>query len=407
MFNFYIIGIPDRMEVSLSDEVKEVLQNHHYFSGGKRHRNLVASYLPENSKWIDVVIPLEGTFLVYEQIDEPIVVIASGDPLFFGIGNTIKCRFPDAKIKVYPYFNSLQLLAHEFQLAYGEMTICTLTGRNWVNLDQELIRGKKCIGVLTDKRKTPATIAARMLDAGFDNYKMIVGSKLGGEEQYCTEISLHEVVGKDFAHPNCLILILEREIKRTLGIHEADFHILEGRPKMITKRSIRLNSISFLELNNAKHLWDVGYCTGSVSIEAKQFAPHLQVTAFERREESKELLKLNQRKFCVPGIDGIHGDFFNIDLSAIQSPDRIFIGGHGGKLNEMMNRLCAVLHDDGIIVFNAVSEATKLDFLRAAKELQMEITDQMIIQQDDHNPIVIFQAKKRNLPQRETKDSTK
>ncbi|WP_461642865.1 precorrin-6y C5,15-methyltransferase (decarboxylating) subunit CbiE [Labilibaculum euxinus] len=407
MFNFYIIGIPDRMEVSLSDEVKEVLQNHHYFSGGKRHRNLVASYLPENSKWIDVVIPLEGTFLVYEQIDEPIVVIASGDPLFFGIGNTIKCRFPDAKIKVYPYFNSLQLLAHEFQLAYGEMTICTLTGRNWVNLDQELIRGKKCIGVLTDKRKTPATIAARMLDAGFDNYKMIVGSKLGGEEQYCTEISLHEVVDKDFAHPNCLILIQEREIKRILGIHEADFHILEGRPKMITKRSIRLNSISFLELNNAKHLWDVGYCTGSVSIEAKQFAPHLQVTAFERREESKELLKLNQRKFCVPGIDGIHGDFFNIDLSAIQSPDRIFIGGHGGKLNEMMNRLCAVLHDDGIIVFNAVSEATKLDFLRAAKELQMEITDQMIIQQDDHNPIVIFQAKKRNLPQRETKDSTK
>ncbi|WP_461637738.1 precorrin-6y C5,15-methyltransferase (decarboxylating) subunit CbiE [Labilibaculum euxinus] len=396
MFNFYIIGIPDRMEVSLSDEVKEVLQNHHYFSGGKRHRNLVASYLPENAKWIDVVIPLEGTFLVYEQIDEPIVVIASGDPLFFGIGNTIKCRFPDAKIRVYPYFNSLQLLAHEFQLAYGEMTICTLTGRNWVNLDQELIRGKKCIGVLTDKRKTPATIAARMLDAGFDNYKMIVGSKLGGEEQYCTEISLHEIVDKDFAHPNCLILIQKREIKRTLGIHEADFHILEGRPKMITKRSIRLNSISFLELDDAKHLWDVGYCTGSVSIEAKQFAPHLQVTAFERREESKELLKLNQRKFCVPGIDGIHGDFFNIDLSAIQSPDRIFIGGHGGKLNEMMNRLCAVLHDDGIIVFNAVSEATKLDFLRAAKELQMEITDQMIIQQDDHNPIVIFQAKKRN-----------
>lgn len=394
MFNFYIIGIPDRMEVSLSAEVKEVLSSQRYFSGGKRHRDLVASYLPENSEWIDLVVPLEGTFQAYEKIEEPIVVIASGDPLFFGIGNTIKRRFPDAKMKVYSYFNSLQLLAHEFQLAYGEMTICTLTGRDWVKLDQELIRGKKCIGVLTDKKKTPSTIAQRMLEAGFDNYKMIVGSKLGGEEQYCTEISLKEVVQMDFAHPNCLILVQQKEIKRTLGIHEADFHILEGRPKMITKRSIRLNSISFLELQNAKHLWDVGYCTGSVSIEAKQFAPHLKVTAFERREESKELLKLNQRKFCIPGIEGIHNDFFNIDLAVIERPDRIFIGGHGGMMNEMMHRLHAVLEEDGIIVFNTVSEGTKKAFLNAVAELQMEITDQMSIQQDEFNPIVIFQAKK-------------
>lgn len=395
MFNFYIIGIPDRMEVSLSPEVKEVMKNHRYFSGGKRHRELVASYLPERAEWIDIVVPLEGIFQQYEKIEEPIVVIASGDPLFFGIGNTIKRRFPDAKMKVFSYFNSLQLLAQEFQLAYGEMSICTLTGRDWVNLDQELIRGKKCIGVLTDKKKTPSSISQRMLDAGFDNYKMIVGSKLGGEEQFCVEISLQEAVGKDFAHPNCLILVQQREIKRTLGIHEGDFHILEGRPKMITKRSIRLNSISFLDLQNAKHLWDVGYCTGSVSIEAKQFAPHLKVTAFERREESKELLKLNQRKFCVPGIEGIHDDFFHIDLAKIERPDRIFIGGHGGRLKEMMQCLHAVLKEDGIIVFNTVSEGTKVDFLKAAAELQLEITDQMSIQQDEFNPIVIFQAKKR------------
>lgn len=394
MYNFYIIGIPDRMEVSLSEDVKKVLKNQRYFSGGKRHRHLVDKYLPENAQWIDIVVPLEATFKAYEKIDEPIVVIASGDPLFFGIGNTIKRRFPEAKMKVYSYFNSLQLLAQEFQLAYGEMSICTLTGRDWVNLDQELIRGKNTIGVLTDKKKTPSTIAKRMLEAGFDNYKMIVGAKLGGEDQYCAEISLNEALVSDFSHPNCLILIQQRSIKRTLGIHEKDFYILNGRPKMITKRSIRLNSISFLDLDKAKHLWDVGYCTGSISIEAKQYAPHLQVTAFERREESKELLKLNQRKFCVPGIEGIHNDFFNIDLAEIDRPDRIFIGGHGGRLAEMMRKLHAVLEDNGIIVFNTVSESTKQDFLNAAKDLEMEISDQMCIQQDNYNPIVIFQAKK-------------
>lgn len=395
MYKFYIIGIPDHIEANLSSEVMDVIKTHRYFSGGKRHRDLIASYLPGNAEWIDVEIPLEKTFESYRQITEPIVVIASGDPLFFGIGNTIKRNFPEAKMKVYSYFNSLQLLAHEFQLAYGEMSICTLTGRDWVNLDQELIRGKKCIGVLTDKKKTPATIALRMLESGFDNYKMIVGSKLGSEEQFCCEISLRDVVKMDFAHPNCLILLQEREIKRRFGIPEADFHTLEGRPKMITKRSIRLSSISFLELNDAKHLWDVGYCTGSVSIEAKQFAPHLKITAFEKREESKDLLKQNQRKFCIPGIEGIHDNFFNIDLATLNKPDRIFIGGHGGKLNEMMHRLHEVLDEDGIMVFNTVSDATKVDFLEAVEELQMEITDRMSIKQDDHNPIEIFQARKR------------
>ena len=396
MFDFYVIGIPDRADVNLSDEVKEVMKIHRYFSGGNRHRDLVAPFLPKNAEWIEVQIPLEKTFEAYSKIDEPIVVIASGDPLFFGIGNTIKRRFPQAEIKVYPYFNSLQLLAHEFQLAHGEMCICTLTGRDWVNLDQELIRGKKYIGVLTDKQKTPATIAARMLEYGFDNYKMLVGSKLGGEEQFCCEISLDKAVKKKFAHPNCLILVQERPIKRKLGIHEGDFHILDGRPKMITKRSVRLNAISFLELEDAKHLWDIGYCTGSVSVEAKQYAPHLKITAFEKRVESKELLRLNQRKFRVPGIEGIHDDFFNIDLSMIDQPDRIFIGGHGGQLKKMMQRLHAVLQDDGIIVFNTVSKATQEEFLLVANELQMKITDQISIQQDDHNPIIIYQARKKN-----------
>jgi len=394
---FYIIGIPDRAEINFSDEVKELLQNKHVFSGGKRHFELMQDYLPANSEWIDVLVPLEQTFEKYEQIEEDLVVIASGDPLFFGIANTLQRRFPDWSMKVYPYFNSLQLLAHEFLLPYGQIQICTLTGRDWVNLDQELIRGKQYIGVLTDKKKTPARIAQRMLSYGFDNYKMLVGEKLGGKNQKCRELSLQEAQEVDYTHPNCLILIQEKPIKRTLGIHEKDFYILEGRPKMITKRSIRLNSISFLELNQATHLWDVGYCTGSVSIEAKQHAPHIKVTAFERREESKDLLQLNQKKFAVPGIEGIHDDFFHIDLSNIDRPDRIFIGGHGGKLKEMMRLLHQHLLDDGMIVFNTVSPETKADFLASCEELDLIITDQMRIKQDDFNEITIFQAKKSKV----------
>ena len=100
---------------------------------------------------------------------------------------------------------------------------------------------------------------------------------------------------------------------------------------MITKMPIRLLSLSMLDLINRERFWDIGFCTGSVSIEAKLLFPHLHITSFEIREEGRKLMTENCHRFGTPGIEAIIGDFLSVDLSALEAPDAIFIGGHGVK----------------------------------------------------------------------------
>ncbi|MCT4590606.1 MAG: precorrin-6y C5,15-methyltransferase (decarboxylating) subunit CbiE [Carboxylicivirga sp.] len=394
MCKFIVIGIADETKPVLSDELKSIIANTRYFSGGKRHYELVADLLPAHHQWIEVVVPLKPTFDQYRQIDGTLVVFASGDPLFFGIANTLKREFPGDSLKVYSTFNSVQMLAQHCLIPYGNMVVATLTGRPWENLDQELIHGTSLIGVLTDRRKTPAAIGQYMLAAGLTNYKVYLGERMGGARQQVRELSVKELAETETVMPNCLILGKLEHYKRVAGIDEKDFHYLEGRPKMITKRSIRLMSLSMLKLDTAKVFWDIGFCTGSVSIEAKQMAPHLSVFAIEKREESRELMAKNQIKFRIPGIQATIGDFYNFNLDEWPLPDRIFIGGHGGRLLEMMERLNHYLKPGGILVFNAVSAETAQAFQEAAAHCSLTISDTMLLQQDNHNPVTIFQATK-------------
>ncbi len=161
--------------------------------------------------------------------------------------------------------------------------------RNLVSQGKVFSGGKRHQGVLTDREKTPATIAARMLEYGYDNYRMTVGEALGnGEEESVRTFSLEEASQSAFRFPNCLILQRNKVHPRPFGIPESEFHLLNGRNRMITKMPVRLLTLSMLTLREKKSFWDIGFCTGSVSIEAKLQFPELKVTAFEQRPEGKE-----------------------------------------------------------------------------------------------------------------------
>lgn len=99
---------------------------------------------------------------------------------------------------------------------------------------------------------------------------------------------------------------------------------------MITKAPIRLLTLAQLDLRRHQTLWDIGFCTGSVSIEAKLQFPHLHVVAFEQRPEGKRLMELNAARFGTPGIITRIGDFLQAELDDLPAPDAVFIGGHGG-----------------------------------------------------------------------------
>lgn len=392
-----IIGISDKREQWFSPEVTKVIQGGKVFSGGKRHREIMDAYLPLGYEWIDITVPLSVVFEKYGQFDD-IVIFASGDPLFYGFASTIQREFPTCEMKVFPSFNSLQMLAHRMLLPYQDMHVVSLTGRPWDRFDEALILGYPLIGVLTDRKNTPKVIWKRMQEFGYTNYTMTIGENLGNDVSERVYTIKNEDYTED-AFGNeplcCLILQKTADRPRPLGIPESAFALLDGRAKMITKMPIRLLSLSMLDLRQRRSFWDVGFCTGSVSIEAKLQFPHLTVTAFEVREQGRQLMQENARRFGTPGITALIGDFMETSLDALPRPDAVFIGGHGGKLVEMIERLHAVMLPGGCLVFNSVSESSRQLFLDGIARAGLVLVQEVRMAVDEHNPIYIMKAEKK------------
>ncbi len=396
MSKFYVIGIDDNQYQYFSPEVLDIIRAHTVFSGGARHHEIVQSFLPSDAVWIDIVVPLKNVFDRYKEYEE-VVVFASGDPLFFGFANTIQREVPDAEIILYPYFNSLQLLAHRLVLPYQDMHIVSLTGRPWLKFDQALIEGYHKIGILTDnKEHTPSSIAERMMEYRYDNYVMHIGELLGNKDrEKVTTLPLTKVIGQTFSFPNNIIIEKNEQRNRPLGIPDSEFHLLNGRAKMITKMPIRLLSLSLLDLRNRQVFWDVGFCTGSVSVEAKMQFPHLDIYAFEKRDEGRALMFNNTRRFGVPGIQSFIGDFAETDISDIPRPDAVFIGGHGGKMDEFVSKIVSVLNPNGVIVFNSVSDESRQLFLDAIESNNLKLDQSITVKVDDFNAIDVMKASVR------------
>ena len=396
MLRFLVIGINDNPQPAFTDEVKRVIDGGKVFSGGLRHHEIVGNVLPDGAQWIDITVPLSDVYRQYRDVDDKIIIFASGDPLFFGFATTLQREFPDVDIKVYPTFNSLQTLAHRIVMSYHDMTIVSLTGRPWNAFDAALIEGRNKIGILTDRQHTPSAIAERMLHYGYMEYQMYVGEHLGNTEvERVARYSLEEAATTDFSFPNCLIITKNNNSSFQIGLPDNAFAILDGRPKMITKMPIRLLSIQALGLTCGSVLWDIGFCTGSISIEAKRMYPSIDVVAFEIREEGRELMEENTRRFRTPGITTVIGDFMEQDVTTFPQPTSVFIGGHGGKIVQIVARVAQLLPKGGIVVMNSVSEKSRTLFIGACQMFGLSLVSCNSIQLNDYNKIDILKCVKQ------------
>ena len=452
--SFIVIGITDHPQPWFPPEVMEIISQGRIFSGGKRHHEIMSSLLPSDHVWIDITVPLEDVFSRYQALletggagEEPTVIIfASGDPLFYGFAVTLQRRFPDVGIRVFPSFNSLQMLAHRLLLPYHDVRVVSLTGRPWQEFDRALIEQATKVGILTDREHTPSAIARRMLEYGYTHYQMHVGEHLGNPQaERVATLTLEEAAASTFAMPNCVILegnsslptsegggrVFGGRVFSTFGLPDSSFALLDGRAKMITKMPIRLLTLQALDLTHRHTLWDIGACTGSVSIEARLLFPHLHVVAFEIRPECEAIIRENARRHGAPGIEVRIGDFLKdpppalpcregavtkqdlsspsatkVSAPSLQgrggggsSPDAIFIGGHGGRLKEIMAKALQYLAPDGVIVMNSVvAPKVTTDSHRlwdeACAELGLWQEPPMRIQLNDNHSITILKAHK-------------
>jgi len=390
---FQVIGIGNR-KADFSGEVLSLIRRSTVFSGGHRHYELVSHALPEGYTWLPVQSPMELLFESYQQLNQPVVVFASGDPLFYGIANTLRTKYPEAEIHTYPYFSSIQLLLHRANLNSNLLQTVSVHGRTWAALDEVLIQQKPLIGILTDQEKSPSAIAQRLLAYGYDNYTIWIGEDLEGDNEQLRHLGLEEAADSNFQPLNCVVLQKVARRDTAFGIKDTLFEGLEGRPNMITKMPVRLCSLHALDLGAKSVLWDIGFCTGSLSIEAKLHFPHLEIHAFEKRTACLQILQNNQYKFGAPGIKAWIGDIFETDLKQVSRPQSVFIGGHGGRLMELLQLIDQYLLTGGSVVINAVQENSLRDFISFSDGMNWKLEVPLKLKVDTHNEITILKAVK-------------
>ena len=155
---------------------------------------------------------------------------------------------------------------------------------------------------------------------------------------------------------------------------------------------IRLTTLHLLDIVKINTLWDIGFCTGSISIEAKLKNPDVEIIAFEKRPECEAILVENQKRFGVPGIHAVMGDFFEQELNEFSKPDAVFIGGHGGRLEELFQKIVPVLDHETCIVMNAVKESSIQAFKKGCVAIGYNNIHEYVISLDQHNPITLLKA---------------
>ena len=293
-----------------------------------------------------------------------VVVLASGDPLFFGIGRYLLRNLPDELIEFLPNVTSVQYAFAKIREPWDDATFVSAHGRQLEEAVDRIVANDK-VAILTDDVNTPAVIAAEIIRRGRSGYRAYLCENLGTDEERIRTTDVKGLVDIDAASLNVLLLIKEFEAGvshyvPTLGIPDDEFVTVK---KLITKEEIRVVTLAKLKLRHDMCLWDIGAGSGSICIEADHLLPNGRIFAIERNEECRQFIKENLLKFNTRHVSLIEGAAPEC-LEELPDPDRVFIGGSGGRLWEILDAVDQRLAINGRIVLNAIT----LDTLTAANE---------------------------------------
>lgn len=359
-----LIGMGDNGLASLLPQYLQWIENSEVLVGGERLLEFFPYYKGEK------IVVKSGLKKIVETIQNDtrkIVILASGDPLFYGLGGYLSKKI---NIEVYPHISSVQLAFSKIGESWQDAYITSVHGRSIKGLIQK-IDGYDKIALLTDAENNPKIIAQYLMQFGMTEYKAFVAENLQGENEKTGWYSLEDMKEGTFSPLN--VVILKRNAPSTkwsLGIEDNEFSQRRPDKGLITKKEIRVLSLHALQLQLDSIVWDIGTCTGSMAIEAAKIAREGQVFAIEKNEGDLANCMENQHKFRTD-LTAIHGKAPE-GLETFPNPDAIFIGGTGGNMKELLKVCCERLNDGGRIVLNAATIENLYKALECFKELNFK-----------------------------------
>lgn len=347
-----LIGIGEDGPAGLGEEARRQLSTASVVFGGERHLDLVRpliggeahAWLSPFQQSVDLILARRGT---------PVVVLASGDPFFYGVGATLSRHVPAGEMIVFPSPSSFSLAASRLGWPLQDVTTLSLHGRPLDLIRPHLQAGRRILA-LTSDGDGPEALAALLQSLGLGRSALSVLEALGGpQERISTQLAAEFALDGVNMLNVCGIEVVAEEGSRIQPLGTGLDDSLFEHDGQITKREIRAVTLSALAPRRGELLWDIGAGSGSIAIEWMLADPSMRAIAVETSAERAARMRRNALNFGVPGLTVIEGTAPRA-LAGLPPPDAIFIGG-GGSDAGVMDTAIDALKRGGRLVANAVT----------------------------------------------------
>ncbi|MCX7858496.1 MAG: precorrin-6y C5,15-methyltransferase (decarboxylating) subunit CbiE [Chloroflexus sp.] len=388
-----VVGLTDAGADSLPAQVCRRIAGADLLVGGKRHLAAFPEVAAERLVVEASVEPALARLRQAWEAGQTAVVLASGDPLWYGIGASLRRVFPPEALEILPAPTSTQLAFAALAEPWHDTALLSAHGRPLSAIIPAVLAAPKA-AILTDRQQTPAVIAQALIAAGLaPASRCAVCEQLGGPRQRIIRATLADLVAAEFDPLNVLVVWNDQPLRPIPpGLPDEAFRTEAGQ---LTKREVRLLSLAEVALQPGEVLWDIGAGSGAVAIEAARACPAAQVYAVERREVFVEHIRANLERFPAPNLHLTYGEAPEACIDW-PDPDAIFVGGSGGRLSEIIALARQRLRPGGRLVLNLVTAghlAEAITNLPAARVIQVQVNRGAPIQSDVRfaalNPVFI------------------
>jgi precorrin-6Y C5,15-methyltransferase (decarboxylating) len=385
-----VVGIGEDGFKGLGKNARHALLRASRIFGGQRHLDLLPPCIRgERQCWpspfsVQPVLALRG---------EPVCVLASGDPMFFGVGTSLARQLPSDEVLILPAPSSCSLAAARMGWPLQDVVALSVVARPVTAISAQLFSGQRLL-VLSNDGNSPAAIAALLRERGFGPSRMTVLEHLGGTAERRIDGTANDWADPLIADLNliaidCLVEPTALHLSRLAGLPDNAFK----HDGQITKRDIRAITLARLAPTPGELLWDVGAGSGSIGIEWMRAHPSCRALAIEADDGRQQLIEHNRDALGVPGLQLIRGRAPQA-LEGLERPDAIFIGG-GVTREGVLDACWAALKPGGRLIANAVTLQSEMALMAWREQHGGELTRIHIAQAQ---PLGDFDTWRQALP---------
>jgi precorrin-6Y C5,15-methyltransferase (decarboxylating) len=358
----HIIGIGSDGLAGLTSRARDLLQSADVVFGPEQVLALVpeirAQRCPLGSDLQEALAALTAAGTNHRRL----VVLAYGDPLFYGVARYLCDRLGKDRFEVLPHVSSMQLAFARVKESWEEAYLTNLQTHPLESV-LDRIRTAETVGLFTSEAEGPPQVARRLLERGLDYFRAYVCENLGGPDERVTQGELRDIQDMEFAPLN--VLILKRKPGRPdQPARPARFQLFgnpddvfaQSRPKsgLITQAEVRAIALAQMGIGPGSVVWDVGAGSGSVAIEAARLSDPGPVYAIEQDPTDYPLIQANAEAFGVTNLKAIQGTAPAV-FTDLPSPDAIFVGGTGHETARLLEAAWNALRSGGRLVVNVAT----------------------------------------------------